>query len=65
MTKDELDTLLDRDDSLIEKDYFDIQDWILSNCNGFCEEEWNAYFDKLLKRFEKENNKTCAVTIQR
>ena len=50
MTKDELNTLLDRDETLNEQDYSNVQDWISSNYNGFSEDEWNAYFDKLLKR---------------
>lgn len=65
MTKDELDTLLDRDDSLSENDYTNVQDWISSYCNGFSEEEWDAYFDKLLNRFEKENNKICVDLIKK
>lgn len=59
MTKDELDNLLDRDETLSKQDYSYVQDWISSNCNGFNDEEWNAYFYKLLNRFKKENNKTC------
>lgn len=65
MTKDELDTLLDRDETLNEQDYSNVQDWISSNCNGFSDEEWNAYFYKLLNRFKKENNKTCADLIKK
>ena len=65
MTKDELDTLLDRDKTLNEQDYSNVQDWILSNCYGFSEDEWNAYFDKLLNRFEKENNKICVDLIKK
>lgn len=65
MTKDELDTLLDRDKTLNEQDYSNVQDWISSNCYGFSEDEWNAYFDKLLNRFEKENNKICTDLIKK
>ena len=65
MTKDELDTLLDRDETLNEQDYSNVQDWISSNCNGFSDEEWNAYFYKLLNRFKRENNKICADLIKK